>query len=360
MAKNLIPTFTAGGENRLDLFRTWLEKGQDFSLVELEVTRKNSQSQMAKTTEKCMSKRELEQDPRYSPDDVKELIERKKRLGHYIRDPNFPDREDLIQYIVNSETSQENAHTREDSQNLKSTTSITPAEGLDLTESGAVFAANATPGVHALMDTAGGGPPNDGENGGNGEAGGKAKGKGKNHRPKPKPKAKAIATNPDGTPVDPEPDKPPTPLEKAVLLKKSVFLVWKPYSNGWGLESRRYAVLDLMFVENLLKNHIQCHPSPIPGYLSFTPRLKEAEEARTLCISIEGLECAGELVSALTTHSTAMTALFRELNGHTMGGVNDLQIYQPLFEKATSYTNWFKSRKKVANTMKAAATTKSA
>lgn len=75
-----------------------------------------------------------------------------------------------------------------------------------------------------------------------------------------------------------------------------------------------------------------------------------------MCISIEGLECAGELVSALQTHNTAMTTLFRELNGHTMKGVDSLEIYQPLFDKATSYITWFKSRKKVANTMKAAAT----
>ena len=66
--------FAAGGESRLDLFRTWLEKGQDFAFVELEVTRRNTQSQKAKITEKCMSKRELEQDPRYTPEDVKELI----------------------------------------------------------------------------------------------------------------------------------------------------------------------------------------------------------------------------------------------------------------------------------------------
>lgn len=75
-----------------------------------------------------------------------------------------------------------------------------------------------------------------------------------------------------------------------------------------------------------------------------------------MCISIEGLECADALVGALQTHNSAMTALFRELNGHTMNGVDSLEIYQPLFDKATAYTNWFKSRKKVANTMKAAAT----
>jgi len=230
MVKNLIPTFAAGGESRLDLFRTWLEKGQDFALVELEVTRRNTQSQKAKITEKCMSKRELEQDPRYTPEDVKELIERKKRLGQYIRDPNFPDREDLIQYIVNSETSAENAHTREDSQNLRSTTSLSTEEALGLTENGSVFGASATPGLRELADVVINEPSNGEVNNGKAKAKGKAKTKGK-------AKAKAMAMITDGT-VEGDapneqavPDKPPTPLEKAVLLKKSVFLVWVNYSN---------------------------------------------------------------------------------------------------------------------------------
>ncbi len=226
MVKNLIPTFTAGGESRLDLFRTWLDKGQDFALVDLEVTRRNTQSQKAKITQKCMSKRELEQDPRYTPEDVKELIERKKRLGQYIRDPNFPDREDLIQYIVNSETSQENAHSREDSQNLRSTTRMSTEEGLGLTESGSVFGASATPGLRELADESMADP----SNGGGDPPQAKAKAKGK---AKGKAKAKAMPTddNPENGAPQEEPDKPPTPLEKAVLLKKAVFLVWVTYSN---------------------------------------------------------------------------------------------------------------------------------
>lgn len=34
--------------------------------------------------------------------------------------------------------------------------------------------------------------------------------------------------------------------------------------------------------------------------LSVKVRLKEAEEARTLCVSIEGLECSKDMVTALT------------------------------------------------------------
>ena len=84
-------------------------------------------------------------------------------------------------------------------------------------------------------------------------------------------------------------------------------------------------------------------------------RLKEAEEARTLCIAIEGLEMAGELVQALQTHSTALTTLYRELHQLTTNEVNDINQYSKLFDQATQYQTWFKSRKKVANTMKSAA-----
>ena len=93
--------------------------------------------------------------------------------------------------------------------------------------------------------------------------------------------------------------------------------------------------------------------SPFPS--SVLLRLKEAEEARTLCISIEGLECASELQTALTTHSSAMTNLYRELHQLTSQEVNDQSKYQVLFDQATNYQSWFKTRKKVANTMKTAA-----
>ena len=93
--------------------------------------------------------------------------------------------------------------------------------------------------------------------------------------------------------------------------------------------------------------------SPFPS--SVLLRLKEAEEARTLCISIEGLECATELQTALTTHSSAMTNLYRDLHQLTSQEVNDLSKYQVLFDQATNYQSWFKTRKKVANTMKTAA-----
>lgn len=88
---------------------------------------------------------------------------------------------------------------------------------------------------------------------------------------------------------------------------------------------------------------------------SQTPRLKEAEEARSICISIENLECAGELSSALTAHASAMTEVYRDLLKLTNANVNDEDQYAVLFSRAASFTTWYKARKKIANSMKLAA-----
>ena len=84
------------------------------------------------------------------------------------------------------------------------------------------------------------------------------------------------------------------------------------------------------------------------------PRLKEAEEARTLCVSIEGLECSGELRSALLAHADAMTSLYRQLNQLISRHVNDDSAYATYNEQAAQYSSWYKTRKRVANSMRAA------
>ena len=61
------------------------------------------------------------------------------------------------------------------------------------------------------------------------------------------------------------------------------------------------------------------------------------------------------MVKAMTTHSECMTRLYRELHNLTNAEVDDLSKYEALFEQASSYQTWFKTRKRVANTMKAAA-----
>jgi len=85
-------------------------------------------------------------------------------------------------------------------------------------------------------------------------------------------------------------------------------------------------------------------------------RLKDAEECRTMCVSIEGLECAGEMVKALTDHSVHMTSIYRNLNQLTLNGADDHATYAPLFDQATAGFGWYAARKRVANSMKAAAT----
>ena len=60
-------------------------------------------------------------------------------------------------------------------------------------------------------------------------------------------------------------------------------------------------------------------------------------------------------MAALTQHSGAMTDLYRELNKLTMAGVDDDASYAQLFQAATTYSDWYAARKRVANSMKAAA-----
>ncbi len=76
-----------------------------------------------------------------------------------------------------------------------------------------------------------------------------------------------------------------------------------------------------------------------------------------MCVSIEGLECAGEMVTSLTQHSQSMTGLYRDLNRMTINGVDSMDQYEPVFAKAKEYSAWYAKRKRVANSMKAAATT---
>ena len=78
----------------------------------------------------------------------------------------------------------------------------------------------------------------------------------------------------------------------------------------------------------------------------------------TLCVSIEGLECSGDMVAALTQHSEAMTSVYRDLNKLTLDGIDDDESYAQLFHYATTYMAWYAKRKRVANSMRAAATSK--
>ena len=84
-------------------------------------------------------------------------------------------------------------------------------------------------------------------------------------------------------------------------------------------------------------------------------RLKEAEDARSVCISIEGLECSKDLIVALLAHADSMTEIYRNLNRLISEQENDETSYGELFQRAANYSAWYKARKKVANSMKSAA-----
>ena len=60
-------------------------------------------------------------------------------------------------------------------------------------------------------------------------------------------------------------------------------------------------------------------------------------------------------MAALTQHSSVMTEIYRELNKLTVAGINDDAAYAQLFQSAVSYSDWYAARKRVANSMKAAA-----
>ena len=214
ITKTLLPLFQ--GE-RLDLFRLWLEKGKDFAQVEVEVTRRNIQSQSAKAKDVCMSKSQLEADPRYSKDDVADLIKRKTQQGQYIDDPNFPGREDLRQYIINAETSAETARVREDVQQVGSKMAVSATEALSLTEPGCDFALDSHPSIKAIGNDLGSVVTPTGDAVVPGEGGKRPK-----QRAKAKAKAKAAAAAEGDPPKPEEPDKPPTPLAKAMALKTKV------------------------------------------------------------------------------------------------------------------------------------------
>ena len=227
MAKGLIPAFASGNQaERLDLFRLWLEKGKDFAQVEVEVNRRNIQSHTAKMKDMCMSRAQLEQDPRYKgkPQDIEDLIKRKTQSGDYIDDPNFPGREDLRQYIIHAETSKEDAHTRQDTQQINSRTTVSASEALSLTEEGADFSA-AHPSIRDLATELGGavggatGAVGLGTDQGKGAKG--KGGKGRRRKGKGEAAAEGGGTEPKD---DPEPAKTLTPLAKAIALKGKVLL----------------------------------------------------------------------------------------------------------------------------------------
>ena len=83
--------------------------------------------------------------------------------------------------------------------------------------------------------------------------------------------------------------------------------------------------------------------------------LKECEDARSLALSIDGLECSGELQEGLTVHADSLTKLYKQINDMILQGVNEGSQYKPIFDTHDQLSNWFKHRKRIAKSMKSAA-----
>lgn len=127
------------------------------------------------------------------------------------------------------------------------------------------------------------------------------------------------------------------------------------------LAQKKFKVLSNSYVRWLMlhcltvaKQGLELHLS-VSGSFHQQQRLKEAEEARTLIVAIENIECSGELSKALSGHAAAMTNLYRELHRLSVAGGDEDPAFDPLFAKAAELSAWFKARKKVANSMKQAA-----
>ncbi|CAK9093804.1 unnamed protein product [Durusdinium trenchii] len=298
MHKSLLPMFTGG--QKLDLFRMWLEKGRDFASCAVEMERRRVHQAKAAQKEKCMSKRQLELDGRYTEAQIKSLIESKTAAGMFIPDPNFPDDEELRQYIMVDEITRSHTDISETSQTLRGRTDLSGSEALLLTEQGALFSAEGM--ELPQLGNRENGPPSTVEEDGKAKGKGK-KGKGKGKGGGEKGKGKDCQEEGGGENV-----KVVTPLQKAQALSKSV--------------------------------------------------LKEAEEARSTCVAIEPLECSEQLSLALKDHADKMTQLYRKLNTMILEGWNDEASYAGLTLEATERTNWYKARKKVAMSMRAAAVAK--
>ena len=87
MPQSLVGAFNG---QKLDLFRLWLERGQGFAAVEVEVNRRNVQASIASSTDKYMSRTEMINDGRYSKEDIDKLVQARTASGDWIKDGNFP------------------------------------------------------------------------------------------------------------------------------------------------------------------------------------------------------------------------------------------------------------------------------
>ena len=214
MQAALLPMFNQT-QGKLDLFRLWLQKAGDWTQVELEVQRKNIQRESATHTRRPLSRRQLEQDPRYTAQDLDDLCKRCEDRGLVIYDPNFPQREDLRLYIITDNISHDLQQVREETQQMTSTVVLDAQQAMAVTEQGSDLAFTNRPSVAALQLGSGGAPTVAAEQG----SGSRNVPEPKEAAKKPKPKRRGKKAENEG---EPQPDKVPSPLEKATALKRAV------------------------------------------------------------------------------------------------------------------------------------------
>ena len=223
--------------------------------------------------------------------------------------------------------------------------------------SGADFGVGAMPSMEAVLgvDAALPAPPDTTKGNAKGNKGSRKKGKGKG--------GQGGEPSADGSNPPPDPEAVTTPLTKAKALAKAVFLgmismIVSMFVSRRAIPQVKHKHIRKYHIYIYLFMYIKCC---LDMYIfKHAPRLKEAEEARTLNVSIEGMECSGELCAALKTHAENQTNLYRKLSVLIANNVNTDQEYQQYFDTAAANSSWFKTRKKVANSMKAAGSTSAA
>ena len=86
-----------------------------------------------------------------------------------------------------------------------------------------------------------------------------------------------------------------------------------------------------------------------------TSALSQANEARTLCEKIKGLNYSAPLVAALTTSSDALTSAYHTITALITDGKTDESDYTEVFATVATHADWLKNQKPVCNSLKKAA-----
>ena len=163
--------FDTGGHQGRELFKLWMQSSKDFAQVQVEVSRKRTERTRANSKEGGMTRLEISNSGKYTEAEVTELVERLERQGHFIHDPNFPDRKDKYLYFVHQDISMSRQSEREDSTTLTGTLQVQDQETLGQILHEGELADNSSPGRRTILPSSSaaalpaplpGAPPGDG------------------------------------------------------------------------------------------------------------------------------------------------------------------------------------------------------